>query len=136
MEKILLQQQNSEWLTTRELWKAIRLQATDTIKDFIEYAKEQGASSGVKFYYANLTKAEYKALKLLQHNKPKTRDTLDKMELFHLTVAENMLKGVIVEEMKKGTHYKEIYLLCKLALDKFADTLYLDDIWQKQIRAD
>jgi len=125
MEKILLQQQNSEWITTRELWKQIRLQATDTIKDFIEYAKKQGASSWVKFYYANLTKAEYKALKLLQHNKPKTRDTLDKMELFHLTVAENMLKGVIVEEMNKWTHYKEIYLLCKIALDNFAGTLYL-----------
>ena len=127
MEKIILRQQNVEWAKTRELWKQVRLQTTDIIKEFIEYAKGQWASAWVKFYYASLTKAEYKALKLLQHDKPKTRDMLDKMEIFHLTVAENLLKNVIKEEMGKNTHYKEIYLLCKIALEKFASTLYLQD---------
>ena len=126
MEKALLRHQNVEWNKTRELWKTIRLDCTDSIKDFIEYAKEQWASWWVKFYYANLTKAEYKALKLIQHNKPKTRDMLDKMELSQLMIAENIVKKVIQTEMNKNTHYKEIYALCKIALENYADTLYLD----------
>jgi hypothetical protein len=51
---------------------------------------------------------------------------LDKMELSQLIIAENIITKVIESEMIKKTHYKEIYLLCKIALDKFADTLYLD----------
>lgn len=126
MEKALLQKTNVEWNKTRELWKSIRLWCTDKIQEFIEYAKEQWASKWVKFYYSNLTKAEYKALKLVQFDKPKTRDMLDKMELSQLIIAENIITKVIESEMIKKTHYKEIYLLCKIALDKFADTLYLD----------
>lgn len=126
MEKALLQKDNIEWKKTREIWKNIRLECTDKIQEFIEYAKEQWASWWVKFYYSNLTKAEYKALKLIEYDKPRTRDMLDKMELSQLMIAENIVTKVISSEMQKNTHYKEIYVLCKLALDKFADTLYLD----------
>jgi len=126
MERALLNHQNLERNKTRELWKSIRLECTDTIQEFIEYAKDQGASKWVKFYYANLTKAEYKALKLIEYNRPKTREMLDKMELSQLMIAESIVKKVIIQEMIKKTHYKEIYLLCKIALDNFANTLYLD----------
>ena len=126
MEKSILNKDNIEWNKTRELWKAFRLWCTNKIQEFIEYAKEQGASSWVKFYYANLTKAEYKALKLIQYDRPKTRDMLDNMELSQLMIAENIVTKVISKEMLKNSHYKEIYLLCKIALDNFANTLYLD----------
>jgi len=127
MERYILNKDNTEWNKTRELWKSVRLECTDKIQEFIEYAKSQWASSWVKFYYANLTKSEYKALKLIQNDKPKTRDMLDKMELSHLMIAENIVTKVIEVEMKKEIHYKEIYLLCKIALDNFAWTLYLDE---------
>ena len=73
MEQMLLNQNNTEWLTSREQGKAIRLKETDAIKDFIQYAIDNG-SSGAKFYYKHFTNATYKALSLLEHRKPKTRD--------------------------------------------------------------
>lgn len=125
MEQALLNHQNNEWVLTREQGKAVRLEMTDKVKDFIEYAKEQGASKGADFYYRNLTKATYKALKVLQYEKPKTRAMLDKMELHQLIVAENSLQILIAHEMKKDTHYKEIYLLCKLKLEAIANSFCL-----------
>ncbi len=123
MERALLNQQNSDWTLTRELGKETRLAMTDTTKEFIEYAKKQGASRGANYYYSNLTKATYKGLKLIEHEKPKTREFLDRMELFHLVVAENAIKNVMMEEMEKGTHFQEIYLLCKQKIEAIAETV-------------
>jgi len=120
MEQWILNQQNTEWVLSREQGKQARIAMTDTVKEFIEYAKEQGASDGAKFYYANLTKATYKALELLQHAKPKTRDILDKLQLAQLVVAENSIKLLIAHEMQKETHYREIYVLCKIKLEEIS----------------
>jgi len=124
MEQILLNQSNAQWVTAREQSKTIRSSETDAIKDFVEYAIAAG-SSGAKFYYKHFTSATYKALSLLEHRRPKTRDTLDMLELHQLILAENLVTRVIVDEMKKGEHYKVIFEKCKVVLEKFADSLYL-----------
>lgn len=55
MEKTLLQQSNSEWLTVREHGKEIRLNLVDEIKIFVDYAMKQGSKSANK-YYMNIEK--------------------------------------------------------------------------------
>jgi phage regulator Rha-like protein len=54
MRKYILDQKtmkvNKEYIETREKSKLGRTQETDTIKEFIEYAKKQGSKSADKYY--------------------------------------------------------------------------------------
>ena len=124
MEKTLLNKDNGEWITTREQGKQIRKAETDIIKAFTEYAIQQG-SEGAKFYYKHYTNATYKALQLMEHKKPKTRDTLDLLQLHQLILAEDVVTRTIKKEMEAGEHYKVIFEKCKVSLENFARGLML-----------
>jgi len=124
MEQMLLRQTNNEWLASSNQGKIARREETDTIKDFVGYAISQG-SENAKRYYKHFTNYTYKALSLLEHKKPKTRDTLDMMELNQLVLAESIITRVIKKAMEDKIPYKKVYPLAKDALDNFADSLYL-----------
>jgi len=124
MEKMLLRQQNTEWSTARKQGQIARKEETDTIKEFVKYAELQGSSKS-EWYYKHFTNATYKALSLLEHKKPKTRETLDLLELNQLYLAENIISKVISLEMGRKEHYKVIYEKAKIALDNFASSLFL-----------
>ena len=128
MEEILLKQQtkknNLEWNKSREQGKQIRLETTDTIKQFVEYATEQGSKSA-NMYYKHFTKAEYKALGFIEQAKPNLRDTLNLMQLHQLILAEDLTRRSIEKYMKEKLHYKEIYILVKQDIEKFANSLFL-----------
>lgn len=129
MEKALLRadenSHDNQWLKVRSQSKAMRLQQTDVIKEFVEYATSQGSKSA-KFYYKHYTNATYKALGLIQHKRPKLKDTLDLMELSQLMVAENIAKQSIRKHMQNGEHYKSVFLLVKQDLIAFGDSLMLE----------
>lgn len=131
MENLLLTElnnkKNAEWITTREQGKQIRLSLTDTIKDFIEYAKSQG-SQNADMYYSNITKMEYKALGIIQQAKPELRNTLDCMQLYQILLAEDIAKNRIQEYMNQKLHYKEIYILVKQDILNYAKTLYIKQV--------
>lgn len=116
---------NLEWAKTREQGKSIRLSLTDTIKEFVEYATSQGSKSA-KLYYMNITKMEYKALGLMQENVPSLRSNFDTMELYQLLMAEDLVKISIEKNMELGKHYKEIYLLAKIDLERYINVLKLN----------
>ena len=128
MEKALLaidsNSKDNEWLRARQQSKVMRLQCTDVIKDFVEYATAQGSKSA-KFYYKHVTNATYKALGLIQYKKPKVREILDFMELSQLVTAENVAKRSIRKHMNNGEHYKAVFVLVKQDLINFGNTLYL-----------
>jgi len=128
MESALLKQsENSQddiWLKVRTQSKQLRLQQTDVIKEFVEYATNQGSKSA-KFYYKHYTNATYKALGLIQHKRPKLKDTLDLMELSQLMVAENVAKLSIRKHMEAGEHYKSVFLLVKQDLLALSETLLI-----------
>lgn len=69
MKKVLQQHTNTSWIEARESGKVHRLEETDKIKEFVEYATAQG-STQAKYYYANITKMTYRALELLNHDRP------------------------------------------------------------------
>jgi len=125
MEQMLVNQSNEEWKRIREQTKLARKIETDTIQEFIEYARKQG-SSKAEWYYKHFTNATYKALKLLEHNKPKTRELLDTMELSQLIIAEDMISKLIKQEMEAGEHYKVIYEKAKNKLIEFAKTIMIN----------
>lgn len=124
MEKTILNQQNNEWITTREQGKLIRKNETDVIQEFTNYAKEQGSQSA-QFYYKHYTNATYKALQLLENKKPKTRETLDLLQLHQLLLAEDIVTKTIKQEMENKEHYKVIFEKCKIALEKFVNSLMI-----------
>ncbi|MGL5191072.1 MAG: hypothetical protein ACRC7S_15650, partial [Cetobacterium sp.] len=128
MEKQLMlsrvNQSNIEWKKTREQGRNIRLELTDTIKEFVDYAFNQG-SSNAKRYYSNITKMEYKALGLMEQKNPKLRDILDTMELYQILMAEDLVKRQLKKYMEKELHYKEIYLLIKQDVENFAKGLMI-----------
>ena len=81
MEKQLLKQQDQ--LEGSAPTKEVRKSVTDTIKNFVAYATNQGSRSA-SMYYANITKMEYAALELVEKgSKIPTgfRDNLDMMDL-------------------------------------------------------
>lgn len=136
MEKILIQEasnkENEAWLTQRNSGKLIRHDTTDVIKEFVDYATEQGSESA-KFYYKHITNATYKAIGLIVQKKPKLRDTLAVIELCNLATAEFLAQRSIKKHMADKLPYKAIYKFVKADLERFAEGLMVGEI-EKQIR--
>lgn len=122
MEKKLLNQLNVQWIEAREQGKIVRKEETDTIRDFVDYATEQG-SKNAKMYYANITKMEYKALELIQQKDEKIRDSLNIVQLNQLFIAEKLCTEAIKQGMENKLHYKEIYIYAKDAILSYADSI-------------
>ena len=109
MEKALLNHQNTSWKEIRETWKVTRLEFTDEIKLFVEYATKQW-SKNTRFVYSNFTKMTYKALELINANKTTPiREYLDTADLWNLRLAEQVAIESINKWIKEELHYKEIY---------------------------
>lgn len=128
MEKALLKQQDKlEWKQARLQSKEVRKSVTDTIKNFVDYATNQGSKSA-SMYYANITKMEYAALELVEKgSKIPTgfRDNLDTMDLCFLATAEQIAKQSLRAGMSQRLHYKEIYQLAKERVNTYAETVKL-----------
>lgn len=123
MEQALLNQKNLSWRDQRDHGKLARREVTDTIQQFIEYAKRQG-SKNAHHYYATITKATYKCLFVIESRFGGSfRDLLSSMQLQSLGVAEYIAADAIEEAMANGMHYKGIYQFAKSKVEAFAATL-------------
>jgi len=115
---------NPRWLGQRKLGKVARLEETNVIKEFVEYATEQG-STKAHYYYKHITNATYKALGMMVQSKPKLRDTMDLYEISELLLAERIARNAIKRYMGIGRHYKDIYTSVKDDLLAFGSGLKL-----------
>ena len=127
MESFIKERQGDAlWLQTRNDGKVVRLSMTSAISNLVDYAKSQG-STNAEYYYANITKMEYKALTFIEKATDKLgnnfRDTLDNLQLAQLRLAEDIVERVILLELDKGTHYKDIYKLCKESVIAFSESM-------------
>lgn len=131
--KIISNQTDDGWKQIRNDGKIVRLEFTGCVQEFIEYCFSQG-SKNAKRYYGNLTKMEYAALRLIEWKEKvpsNFRDTLDRMQLHMIVMAEHVANETIKQGMVDKLHYKEIFLLAKQAVLKYAGTVLFD---QKQIK--
>ena len=127
MEQILLRQDNLEWKGTREQGKQIRIELTDEIKTFVNYAIAQGSKNASK-YYITITKMQYKALGLIEKNEKINKDfrnTLDSMDLNHLLAAENVARKALINGIEQELHYKDIFQLAKKNVMQLADIMII-----------
>ena len=69
MRQILQEHLSASWIEARASGKVDRIDETDKIKEFVEYATKQG-NSKASFYYSSFTKMTYKALELVNSETP------------------------------------------------------------------
>ena len=128
MESRLLKETDTlEWKQARLQSKQARRSFTDVVKEFVQYATEQGSKSA-SMYYMSITKMEYAALELTEKGQkaPKDfRETLDCMDLCFLATAEQIAKNAIKHGIESGMHYKDIYKLAKEKVFTYSETVKL-----------
>jgi len=86
--------------------KMIRRVETDAIKEFIEYAKNNGSQSSER-YYAIITKATNEILGI----EAGKRDELSAKQLEHLAMVERVIASALTQGVEKEMNYKDIYKL-------------------------
>ena len=119
METFILNKKNQEWVETRKAGKLIRNTETDAVKLFIDYATKQG-SSNAKFYYANISKMQNKALFLLDQKYKNVRELLDVEQLWTIASADKIVIKALKDGMNREMNYKDIYQLAKTNVETFA----------------
>jgi Rha family phage regulatory protein len=115
-----IQQQDEIWQQQRLAGKVSRLDLTDGIRAFVEYAKAQGSQNAER-YYQIITKLEYRALFLVEQAVGKDfRNVLTTIQNNHLTTAESIAQKALQDGIKQAMHYKAIYPLAKERVEQFA----------------
>lgn len=117
-------QQNISWLEARQNGKIERVAETDIIKEFVEYATNQGGTSAKK-YYMNVTKMTNKALEFMIQDKTGVpiRDLSSLDNLGFIMALDKRAGHAIEYGMNEKWHYKDIFQYAKAEVNKLADVL-------------
>lgn len=119
MEKFILEKQSKAWIETRYQGKLTRKSETDTIKQLVEYAEQQGSKNANKLYIV-YSKLANKTAGVT------SRDEATITQLNNLSLVENIILRIIGAGILADKHYKEIYQDCKKQLEVFKELAYLD----------
>lgn len=117
-----LETERTEWIGARQKGIAVRNDATDTIQDFIQYAKSQGSKNADK-YYTNISTMENKAFFLISEKYPNMRAIMTVQQLRYIQSADIVIKEAIIEGMANNMSYKDIYKLAKERIEVLATLL-------------
>lgn len=123
MESILLENQSPHWQATRLESKSNRRMETDEIKQFVQYAKDNGSKNADR-YYCNLSILANKAVGIGSNS----RDTATAGQLNNLILIEHIIGEVIKEGILQALYYKDIYKLCKQRIEQFKQVAYLQKV--------
>ena len=114
-----LPKQSFYWQQTRLETKKTRLLETNSIKEFVAYAKSQGSQHADR-YYCSFTKMANKAAGITSG-----RDEASIQQLNSLALIEHIITEVIQGSIRQEKPYKEIYLDCKDRIQRFVEIAYL-----------
>ncbi len=114
-----LPKQSFYWQQTRLAAKENRLLETDSIKEFVAYAKSQGSQHADR-YYCSFTKMANKAAGITSG-----RDEASIQQLNSLALIEHIITEVIQGSIRQEKPYKEIYFDCKDQIQRFVEVAYL-----------
>jgi len=116
-------------IAVRDDGKQIYFQKTDVIKQFVDYATEQGSRSAAK-YYCTLAKMENNALFFFEQKYKNLREVLTIKQLMQVSTADDVIEKALKEGMEKEMPYKDIYKLAKERVISFADIIGVSPILQ------
>ncbi|MHB9947426.1 hypothetical protein CF095_19005 [Clostridium botulinum] len=123
MENFIREKLSSEWQETRIKGKLARRDETDVIMTkLIPLAISQGSKNAGKLYmtYSKLVNS-------CVGIPTKSRDKATKRILDVIYNLENLIEHVIIEEVEKGTYYKDIYQICKGKCKLLIELSYLPE---------
>ena len=109
MKRFILEKQTADWQQSRLTGKQARKAETDIITTkLIPHAESQGSKNAVMFYtnYSRL-------VNLTLGIEAGKRDNLPIAYIDAIRFMEHAIENIISIEVDKGTHYKEIYQICK-----------------------
>ncbi len=124
---------NREWKQLRDNGKMARLKSTDAMRDFQNYAIEQGSQNSY-WYYACGTELIYDACVEGGHmeirrrkselKKKSGRDTLTPDELVKVAIMEaTMVRKVVDEALESGGDYHQIYPMIKEKIKQYGQAI-------------
>lgn len=119
LQQVLSQKENSAWLEQRNKSKGMRLECTDVIKQFVNYALDQG-SKNAAMYYSNISKMELKGLFFLEEKFPNMRDAMNIKQLNLIEMADEAVRASLKDGMEANLPYKQIYQLAKAKIEAIA----------------
>ncbi len=135
LEGVRAQQKDPVWLETREKGKPLRLDSTDTMKEFKTYAVEQG-SQNADWYYVSLTKMLNGLLFIVDGKFKNLRNMMTSRQLMTIADGDMVIEKALADGMKKKTHYKDIYKLAKERVELFAELHGQSEILSQQLAID
>jgi phage regulator Rha-like protein len=124
MRKFILERQSAEWQQSRLTGKQIRKSETDVIlTKLIPLAEAQGSQNAGKLYmtYSKLVNQTLG----IEAGK---RDELPVAYVDAIRFLEHAIENLISIEVDKGTHYKEIYQVCKAKCQIIKELSFLPSV--------
>lgn len=106
-------EKDSKWIGTRQESKEVRKIETDTIKDFISYAKNQGSQNADR-YYILITNLVNRKVKIESNQ----RDNISQQTLIEIKGLETIVKMHIKTLIDKDMPYKQIFQEIKSFISK------------------
>ena len=122
ISNLIAQRQNPDWQNVRSDGKAVYLQKSDVIKEFVDYAKAQGSTSAER-YYSNLATMENKALFFIERKYKNMREIMTIKQLMQVATADQVVEKALNDGMTDNLHYKDIYKLAKSRVISFAEII-------------
>lgn len=122
ISQLVAQQKNPDWQNIRKDGKAVYHQKTNVIKQFVDYATEQG-SQNAKNYYAGLAKMENSSLFFLEQKYKNVREILTIRQLMQVATADQIVEKALLDGMEQGLSYKDCYRLAKDRVTAFAEII-------------
>lgn len=120
MKNVLLEKKTETWQQSRAIGISQRKSETDVIKEFVEYAKENGSGSADK-YYIHFSKLANKVCGISDRNLASV------FQLNNLTLVERMIMITIQNGLIANIPYKDIYKNCKKQVELFGEVTYLEE---------
>jgi phage regulator Rha-like protein len=126
IEKMKFNVNDKEWIDTRKDEKIERMKLTDVIKDYINYAVNNGSKTyknNPQLAYSKFSELQIKALFDYNCKLKNVKDVLSTQQLKVLYIADQILQKTIFEGICNKIEYHEIYYLAKENLNKYAEML-------------
>lgn len=124
MEAFIREKQSAEWQQARITGKQVRRDETDVIlTKLIPHAEFQGSKNVGKLYMAYS-----KLVNMTLGIEAGQRESLPLAYVDAIKFLERAIENIISIEVDKGTHYKEIYQICKAKCQIIKDLAFLPSL--------
>jgi len=109
------------------------LELTEAIRDFTDYAKEQGSRNAER-YYTNITRMMNGLLFICRGKFKNLREVLTAKQLMTVANAEEIISKGLKDGMKAKTFYKDIYQAVKANVLSFAEMHGKSKVIEEQLK--